>query len=122
MRKTSAQLVTEAKSQIKEIDAVKARDAIAAGVLVIDVREPHEYAEGHIPGAINIPRGTLEFSLDKHEALADETKPVIVYCRVGGRGAMAAHTLQHHFGYQNVASLEGGLDAWIQKGHKIHKP
>lgn len=122
MKKTPDQLVAEAKAQIKEVDAVSAREAITAGVLVIDVREPHEYAQGHIPGAINIPRGTLEFSLDKHEALADEATPIIVYCRAGGRGAMAAHTLQHHFGYRNVTSLAGGLEAWVSKGHKVHKP
>ena len=74
----------------------------SAGVAVIDVREPAEFAEGHLPGSFNIPRGVLEFQVDGHPAVAGKADPqqahrrvpVILYCRTGGRSALAAEALK----------------------------
>ena len=77
MRQTVQQLVSEAKSRIREIDAAELAALQARGVPVIDVREPAEYAAGHVPGAAGIPRGVLEFEVDGHPGgeLACATRP-----------------------------------------------
>ncbi len=85
-------------------------------VLLIDVRETAELdSTGAIPGAIHIPRGLLEFKVDRespvyHSAVRPERK-IIVYCGTGGRSALAAKTLME-MGFEDVASLTGGYDAW----------
>jgi len=75
------------------------------------VREESEYAAGHLDKALPIPRGTLEFKVGTTPELADKSKTVLVYCRTGGRAAMAAQTLQS-LGYLNVLSIAGGYEAW----------
>jgi len=108
-------LVAEARRQILEIDAVAARERLAQGAItLIDVREPHEFAAGHVPGAINIPRGMLEFQLQDVEALRDRAAPVMVYCRSGGRAALCAVAFGR-LGYSQVVSIAGGYEAWLAK-------
>ncbi len=77
--------------------------------LLLDVRQPVEYEEGHLPGAELIPLPKLTDSLVK----LDRDKPTLVYCSVGGRSAVAARLLVHE-GFRNVYYLEGGMDAWEQ--------
>ena len=79
----------------------------ASSPLLIDVREASEYAEGHVPGAINIPLRTLTYNLDKIPA----DSPVIVYCASGHRAGTALAALQL-LGYDNVKSFPGGWKAW----------
>jgi len=74
---------------------------------LLDVRQPHEYEEAHLPGARLIPLPRLADSLDR----IDSRKPVIVYCAVGGRSAMAAQMLMHQ-GFADIYHLQGGIDAW----------
>lgn len=114
---TSAQeLIARARQRIREIAPNDARDRIEAGALALDVREPDEFAAGHVHGAVNIPRGLLEYKAPAHEALQDPASPVVVYCGSGGRAALAADTLQE-LGYTNVASIEGGYKSWTQGGN-----
>lgn len=102
-------LLAAAQAQIQEVSGSAARAAIEAADVVIDVREPDEYASAHLPGAVNLPRGMLEF---KVAALAPSaSSKIVVYCRTGQRGALAAKTLQD-MGYTRVQSLAGGLAAW----------
>lgn len=105
-------LVAAAKQQITEIDVAKSKQLLAEGhIVLIDTREESEYAAGHIDGAILVPRGVLEFKIGAQPELADKAKDVLIYCRTGGRSALAAQTLQQ-LGYTNVLSMAGGFEAW----------
>lgn len=106
-------LVRQAKGCIDEIDVDTARRCATDGKhVVIDVREPAEFEAGALPDAINLPRGVLEFRLSDIDRLADRSAPVLVYCRSGGRAALAVQSLQT-LGYSNVSSLAGGYQAWM---------
>ena len=123
---TAQDLVAAAKSAIREIDADELLRLQAAGVPVIDVREPGEFAAGRVPGAVNIPRGVLEFEVDGHPAvngerdpaLSHRDQPVVLYCRSGGRSALAAEALQR-LGFAEPRSLAGGFIGWSQGGGEV---
>jgi sulfur-carrier protein adenylyltransferase/sulfurtransferase len=107
--------LAELRTLITEVDAAAARRQLDSGeALVLDVREPDEYEQGHIPGAVWIPRGLLELRIEA--AAPDRARPVVVYCAGGTRSALAAHSLGL-LGYQHVASLSGGFSAWKAGGH-----
>ncbi|MEC4747639.1 rhodanese-like domain-containing protein [Methylomicrobium sp. Wu6] len=106
------ELVAMAKQQITEIGVDKAKQLLAEGdITVVDVREESEYAAGHLDKALPIPRGVLEFKVGTTSELADKSKAILVYCRTGGRAALAAQTLQS-LGYLHVLSIAGGYEAW----------
>ena len=106
----------EAKAQIDEIDAGRARELheAPAAPLFLDVREQEEWDEGHLPGAIHLPRGWLESRIEQTEP--DRARPIVVYCAAGNRSAFAAKTLEE-LGYQDVASLAGGINDWKRHGY-----
>jgi sulfur dioxygenase len=109
---TAQDLVAQAKEQITEISVDKAKQLLGQGdIAVVDVREESEYAAGHVDKALPIPRGVLEFKAGTTPELADKSKTVVVYCRTGGRAALAAQSLQN-LGYSNVLSIAGGYEAW----------
>ena len=119
MPKTVAELVAEAMTQVEDVAPQDAADEVAAGKAVfLDVREPVEW-EHHIGGAIQVPRGILEFVADatspRHNMALDPARRVIVDCRSGHRAALAAATLQS-LGFKDVANLEGGFGAWQEAG------
>ncbi|KGM55287.1 hypothetical protein N800_15090 [Lysobacter daejeonensis GH1-9] len=122
MTLTAADLVADARRQIREISPSQyAADPLAC--VLIDVREPAEFETGHIASAINIPRGVLEFQVDAHPAVANvsdpalshKTQPIVVYCRTGGRSALAALNLQR-MGFTDVRSIAGGITEWASAG------
>ncbi|HAJ37116.1 MAG TPA: hypothetical protein DCL15_15660, partial [Chloroflexi bacterium] len=104
--------IPEGWMNVGKIDDVKA--AIEAGAYVIDVREANEYAEGHIPGAVNIPIRTLAQNLDKVPA----DQPVLVYCASGHRAGMATAALRE-LGYDNVRAFSGGWKAWSGANEEV---
>jgi rhodanese-related sulfurtransferase len=119
MSKTVAELVAEAMAQVENVSPKDASAEVAAGKAVfLDVREPVEW-EHHISGAVQVPRGILEFVADptspKHNAQLDPAGRVIVYCRSGHRAALAGATLKD-MGFANVANLAGGITAWQEAG------
>lgn len=118
MSMTPPQLVAEAMAQIKQIDIPGTSTHLAEGSAVIDVREPGEYLVGHLPGAVNIPRGVLEFKIADHAALTNKDLPIVLYCKTGGRAALSAVNLQR-MGYAQVRSLTGGFDGWVSGGQKV---
>jgi len=118
MSMTPPQLVAEALAQIKQIDIPHAGAHIKAGSPVVDVREPGEYLAGHLPDAINIPRGVLEFKIGDLPGLGNKDAPIVLYCKTGGRAALATLNLQR-MGYTNAQSLTGGFDAWVSGGQKV---
>jgi rhodanese-related sulfurtransferase len=110
--KTFKQLVSEAKSQIEEIPQETLKQWMAEGkeLVILDIREPVDYDNGHIQGAINLPRGLLELDID--EVVPNQDKVVVTYCGGGSRSALSAQTLQV-MGYNHVYSLIGGYRQWV---------
>lgn len=115
------QLVALAKQQISEITAqeLSVRLANGNGLTIVDVRERDEFVQGHIPGAVFIPRGYLELQIEQHQP--DRDKPVVVYCAGGVRSALAARNLKE-MGYTNTISLIGGFNGWKNAGHQFKIP
>jgi rhodanese-related sulfurtransferase len=101
------------------------REIAAGGVVLVDVREPGETADGIIPSAVRIPRGVLEFRAERdtagHGTDLHPERRVVLYSNDGARSALAAVTL-HGLGFRDVAHLDGGLRAWIAAGGPVHRP
>ncbi len=116
---TFRDLLSAAKAQITEVDTAAAADHIAKGALVLDVREPDEYDQGALPGAIHIPRGHLEAQVEGK--LLDKHQQVVVYCAGGVRSAFAAKTLAE-LGYTDVLSVAGGFGRWKDEGRPWKLP
>jgi len=109
---TAQDMVAEAKQHINEVTVTTAKQLLAEGnIVLVDTREESEYAAGHIDNALLLPRGFLEFKIGMSPELADKSKAVLIYCRTGGRSALAAQTMQQ-LGYNNVLSMAGGFEAW----------
>ena len=119
--KTAHDLVMAAKSRIHEIPVADSDAAIARADVVIDVREADEYAAGHIPGAVHMSRGMLEFRMAGAPALQSRDLHIVLYCKSAGRAALCAAALQD-MGYLNVQSIAGGIDAWTAAGKPVVKP
>ncbi len=86
-------------------------------LFVLDVRTPQEYAEGHVPGAVNVPYDQLASRL----AEVPKDKDVVLYCKSGRRAGIAADVLAAN-GYTRLSHLEGDMNAWVEKGRPIAKP
>jgi sulfur-carrier protein adenylyltransferase/sulfurtransferase len=114
---TYRELLQQARSEISEADARDARELIEKGdAVVVDVREQQEWDEGHIAGAIHLPRGNLESRIER---LAPErSRPLVVYCSSGSRSVFAAKTLGE-LGYDDVVSLAGGFTDWKRNGFPV---
>lgn len=115
MALTTQDFVAAAKAAIQECSAQEAAQKLAQGALALDVREPQEFMQAHIPNAIDVPRGVLEFRVDAHPQLQDKSQEIIVYCQAGGRGALATKTLLD-MGFSNVINMQGGFAAWSEAG------
>lgn len=121
-----AEVVAKAKATIKECTVSQVSDCLDKDTILVDIREPDEYARGHIPGAILIPRGMLEFqilqALEQIGITADAPNAdMILYCGTGGRSALAAKSLDE-MGFRNVRSMGGGIIAWNEAGLPIDIP
>jgi rhodanese-related sulfurtransferase len=111
-------LLSEASVSVNPVNAEEAEGLLANGAVVLDVREPAEFEMGHLPGAVNVPRGVLEFRVGDHPALTDNTASILLYCKNGGRSTLAAHTLKR-MGFDQVKMLVGGFDGWSGDVHKV---
>jgi sulfur-carrier protein adenylyltransferase/sulfurtransferase len=110
-------LLARTRTEISEVDA---REAQALdGALWVDVRELEEWQEGHLPGAIHVPRGNLESRIET--AAPDKSQPLVLYCAVGNRSVFAARTLGE-LGYTNAYSLAGGFTDWKRNGLDVVLP
>lgn len=115
---TKDDLLHEARQNITIINSDEAEQLLAANALVLDVREPSEFDMGHLPNAVNIPRGLLEFMVGNNPALKDFDQSILLYCKNGGRSTLAADTLQK-MGFSQVKMLTGGFDGWSGSIHKV---
>src|SRR5437667_2425320 len=111
------ELLSQIKTEIDEVDPVRARELIESGdPLIVDVREQDEWDEGHVPGAIHIPRGYLESRIES--AAPDRSQQILLYCSAGNRSAFAAKTLQE-LGYDEPVSVSGGFTDWKRNGFPV---
>lgn len=109
-------VVGDAKSRIRECDVAGARERIAEGAVLIDVREDNEYEAGHAEGARHMGRGIIE--RDIVQTFPDQSTELVLYCGGGFRSALAADMLQK-MGYTNVWSMDGGWKAWQDAGAPV---
>ncbi len=122
--RTAAEMVAEAKQKVENLSVEQtARELEAGDALLVDIREPAEREkEGAIPGAIEAPRGMLEFWADPtspyHQEQLSPDRRIILHCAAGGRSTLAAVTLQE-MGYEHVAHLDGGIRAWKEAGKPV---
>jgi rhodanese-related sulfurtransferase len=119
MVKSVVDMIDEARARIELLTPQAVSEELASGSpVLVDIREPVEW-ERHIAGALQVPRGLLEFVADPSSPrYNDELQPsrrVIVYCASGARAALATLALKE-MGYENVANMDGGLKAWIAAG------
>ncbi len=128
MGDASREIMRRARQQVPEWSPTQVRESLAerkgAGpgdqdIVLVDVREKIEWNEGHIPGAIHVPRGYLELQIE--EAVPDKNKTVVLYCAGGVRSLMAGATLQQ-MGYKNVISMAGGFGQWKNSGYNFVVP
>jgi molybdopterin/thiamine biosynthesis adenylyltransferase len=112
---TTAEPIELIKNRIEEVDPTAAHDEVERGdALLIDVREPHEWDEAHIGGAKLVPQGTVGERIA--ELAPDTSQRILLHCRVGNRSARVADALHSELGYDNVASVAGGIEAWREAG------
>jgi len=119
----------EDRTEVREVTTHEVLHIQRVGNPIVDVREPEEFADGHIPGAVNIPLGRLEIEVNSHPAVVEregETRslrerPVVLYCLSGGRSARAVAALRR-LGFANPVSLAGGILAWTGDGHPVAVP
>jgi rhodanese-related sulfurtransferase len=108
-------LVQEAKKRVKETNVADVKRRIDAGekMLLIDVREDNEWANGHLPGAVHMGKGIIERDIEQR--VPDTSTKLVLYCGGGFRSALAGENLQK-MGYTNVESMDGGWRGWTEAG------
>jgi sulfur-carrier protein adenylyltransferase/sulfurtransferase len=128
MGEASREIMRQARKQVEEWTPARVHEALAeqheAGsdrqdIVLVDVREKIEWNEGHIPGAIHVPRGYLELQIE--EAVPDKSKTVVLYCAGGVRSLMAGSTLKQ-MGYRDAISMSGGFGQWKGSGLPFVQP
>ncbi len=120
-RASGADLIAQARVGVEEIQPPEAAEEMDQGdVALIDVREQHEFEERHIEGAIHVPRGYLEQRIEQF--VPDRSKRVVLYCASGVRSVLAAKTLTEELGYEDVASMAGGITLWRDRGLPVVTP
>lgn len=122
------QMVQELTGKVPTVSPEQLKEQLEDGTvsMVIDVREPDEFAGGHVPGAVNIPRGVLELKADPNAPMADaqlvgkQDEEVVVYCfrAPGFRSLSAADTLQK-MGYRRAVAMAAGSNGWSEAGFPL---
>ena len=120
------QLVATTKSQIKTVKMPEFKAAFDRKDigLLIDVRNENEFEDGFVPGAVNVPRGLIEFRIWKLVGFPDKTRmdtKMTLYCATGGRCALATKSLQE-LGFTNVTSVDMKFEDWVKAGYPVAKP
>jgi rhodanese-related sulfurtransferase len=120
-------LLAKARTRLERLDPEQARDALAKGARLIDIRGDYQRAaDGEVPGAVHVPRNVLEWRLDpecdhRDEALARPDATIVLMCNEGYQSSLAAATLQD-LGLPRATDLEGGFQAWRAAGLPVEKP
>jgi len=114
-------LVAEARRNVRELaidDFVRRRDA-GEPLILVDVREDHEWDAGRLPGAIHLSKGIIERDIER--AIPDKAAPIVCQCGGGYRSALVCDNLRR-MGYTNTWSLAGGWRGWLERGLPVEKP
>jgi len=114
------EMVAKAKTSVKTVSAEDVKAAIdkKEKAVLLDVRDPNEFVAGHLPGAINVSRGTLEFNI--WSKVPDQSAKIYVYCKTAGRSALATKTL-NDLGYKNAVLMDAQFEDWIKKDYPIER-
>ena len=114
------EMVAKAKAAIKVVSAEDVKAAIdnKEKAVFLDVRDPGEFTAGHLPGAINVSRGTLEFNI--WGKVSDQNAKIYVYCKTTGRSALATKTL-NDLGYKNAVLMGAQFEDWIKKAYPVER-
>jgi len=118
MAKTFQDIMADARKEIPEVTAQQVSDLLknnGKSPVILDVREKDEWREGHLDGAVSLPRGFLEIKVEN--TVPDKNTPIVAYCAGGVRSLLAAKIMRE-MGYQNVSSMAGGYAAWKNAGYK----
>lgn len=115
--KNFVDLVNHIKPLIKEINLseFKRLQSTQTPFHLLDVREDHEWVQGHIPGATHLGKGIIERDIER--LVPNRQDRIVLYCGGGYRSALAAYNLQQ-MGYENVISLDGGYKAWLLESNR----
>ena len=118
MAKTFQQLMDGARETVKELSPQQVHELLRNNGkhAILDVREKEEYREGHLEGAVSVPRGFLEMKMDTE--VPDKSTPIIAYCAGGVRSLLAGKVMQE-MGYEDVISMSGGYTAWKNEGYSF---
>lgn len=113
-------LVNDAKKRVKETNVADMKRRMDAGekIVLVDVREESEWAQGHLPGAMHLGKGIIERDIEQR--VPDTNAKIVLYCGGGFRSALTADNLQK-MGYTNVESMDGGWKGWIGAGLPTQK-
>jgi molybdopterin/thiamine biosynthesis adenylyltransferase/rhodanese-related sulfurtransferase len=120
MSPSGAEYVKQVRSQVDEVDPAEVRELLEEGVAIVDVREQGEWDQGHLPGAVHVPRSYLESRIDR--VVPDRSQRVILYCATGVRSALGARTLEQDLGFDRVESMNGGFTLWKDRGYPVDLP
>ncbi|MEX0992977.1 MAG: molybdopterin-synthase adenylyltransferase MoeB [Solirubrobacterales bacterium] len=124
--RTGSQHIKEIRSQVKGIDPSAVHDLLsrngASGddFVIVDVRELGEWEQGHLPGALHVPRSYLESRIEGN--IPERDKRLILYCATDNRSSLAANTLEKDLGYENVEVMTGGFTLWKDRGYPFESP
>jgi sulfur-carrier protein adenylyltransferase/sulfurtransferase len=123
MSPSGAEVIRQIRSSVEEVDPSEVNSTLhnGNGVVLLDVRENDEWDAGHLPGAKHVARGYLESRVEGVVG-ADRSQRIVVYCASGQRSALAANTLRELLGYENVASMNGGITLWKDRGYEVEVP
>jgi rhodanese-related sulfurtransferase len=113
-------MVAKAKATIKTVSATDVKAAIdqKEKAIFLDVRDPGEFSAGHLPGAVNVSRGTLEWGI--WSKIPDQQAKIYVYCKTAGRSALATKTL-NDLGYKNAVLMDAQFEDWIKAGYPVER-
>ena len=113
-------MVAKAKASIKTVSAADVKAAIdkKEKAVFLDVRDPNEYSAGHLPGAMNVSRGTLELGI--WGKIPDQNAKIYVYCKTAGRSALATKTL-NDLGYKNAVLMDAQFEDWVKASYPVER-
>lgn len=111
-------LVEEYRPLVKETDVLTVKYKLdnQESFTLIDVREEHEWNQGHIPNAMHMVRSTIERDIEK--TIPDKDTCIVLYCGGGFRSVLSAYSMQN-MGYTNVISMDGGIKDWLSNGYRL---
>lgn len=113
-------MLAKAKAAVTKVPAADVKAAIdkKEKAVYLDVRDPNEFAAGHLPGAVNVSRGTMEFNI--WGKIPDQNAKIYVYCKTAGRSALATKTL-NDLGFKNAVLMDAQFEDWIKAGYPVER-